>query len=78
MKTIQLNVEDNVYQDILKSGIDIQSELKDMIKKAIYKKEHKIANELAISLNDVAKGKTKSLQDLLNEIWNCFFIWETI
>ena len=33
MKTIQLNVEDNVYQDILKSGIDIQSELKDMIKK---------------------------------------------
>ena len=44
MKTIQLNVEDNVYQDILKSGIDIQSELKDMIKKAIYKKEHKIAN----------------------------------
>ena len=78
MKTIQLNVEDNVYQDILKSGIDIQSELKDMIKKAIYKKEHKIANELAISLNDVAKRKTKSLQDLLDEIWNCFFIWETI
>ena len=78
MKTIQLNVEDNVYQDILNSGIDIQSELKDMIKKAIYKKEHKIANELAISLNDVAKGKTKSLQDLLVEIWNCFIIWETI
>ncbi len=39
-----------------------------MIKKAIYKKEHKIANELAISLNDVAKRKTKSLQDLLDEI----------
>jgi len=68
MKTIKLNVEDNVYQDILKSGIDIQSELKDMIKKAIYKKEHKIANELAISLSDVAKGKTKPLQDLLDEI----------
>ena len=68
MKTIQLNVEDNVYQDILKSGIDIQSELKDMIKKAIYKKEHKITNELAISLNDVVKGKTKPLQDLLDEI----------
>jgi hypothetical protein len=63
MKTIQLSVEDNVYQDILKSGIDIQCELK-----AIYKKEHKIANELAISLNDVAKGKTKPLQDLLDEI----------
>ena len=42
MKTIQLNVEDNVYQDILKSGIDIQSELKDMIKKAIYKKNIKL------------------------------------
>jgi len=68
MKTIQLNVEDTVYQDILKSGIDIQSELKDMIKKTIYKKEHKIANELAISLSDVAKGKTKPLQDLLDEI----------
>ena len=78
MKTIQLNVEDNVYQNILKSGIDIQSELKDMIKKAIYKKEHKIVNELAISLNAVAKGKTKPIQDLLDEIWNWFFIWETI
>lgn len=68
MKTIELNVEDSVYQDILKSGIDIQGELKELIKKAIYKKEHKIANELAISLNDVAKRKTKPLQDLLNEI----------
>lgn len=39
-----------------------------MIKKAIYKKEHKIANELAISLSDVAKGKTKPLQDLIDEV----------
>ena len=68
MKTIQLNVEDNVYQDIFKNSINIQSELENIIKKAIYKKEHKIANELAISLNDVAKRKTKSLQDLLDEI----------
>lgn len=26
-----------------------------------------------IELSDVAKGKTKPLQDLLNEIWNNFF-----
>ena len=44
MKTIQLNVEDNVYQDIFKNSINIQSELENIIKKAIYKKEHKIAN----------------------------------
>lgn len=68
MKTIELKLEDSVYQDILKSGINIQSELKELIKKAIYKKEHKIANELAISLSDVAKEKTKPLQDLLDEI----------
>lgn len=42
MKTIKLNLEDNVYQDILKSGIDIQSELKDMIKKLSIKKNTKL------------------------------------
>lgn len=68
MKTIQLNIEDNIYKDVLKSGIDIQGELKEMLKKAIYKKEHNIAKDLVISLNEVAKGKTKPLKDLLNEI----------
>ncbi len=46
MQTVQVQLEDNIYQDMLKSGIDIQGELKKMMKKAIYHKEHKIATEI--------------------------------
>ena len=41
MQTIQVQLEDAIYQDMLKNGIDIQGELKKMMKKAIYYKEYK-------------------------------------
>jgi hypothetical protein len=41
MQTIQLNVDDKFYNDIVKSGIDLQYELKTMIKKLFTKKSIK-------------------------------------
>jgi hypothetical protein len=68
MHTIQLEIEDNIYNDMIKRGINLQDELKGIVKKAIYKKEHKIANDIKQGLEDVNKGKTRPIQDLLNEL----------
>ena len=68
MQTIEVQLEDNVYQDMLKSDIDIQGELKNMMDKAIYHKEHKIADEIIKGLNEVKNGKTKPIEDLFSEL----------
>lgn len=68
MKTIQLQVEDSFYQDIMKSGIDIQGELKKLIKKAVYQKEHKMASEIVKTVDDVKQGKTKPIEELFSEV----------
>lgn len=68
MQTVKIEVEDNIYQDMLNSGIDIQGELKKMMKKVIYHKEHKIATEIKQGLNDVKKGNTRPIKDLFSEV----------
>lgn len=68
MQTIQVQLEDSIYKDMLKNGIDIQGELKKMMKKAIYHKEYKIAKEINQGLNDVKNGKTRPIKDLFNEL----------
>ncbi|MEA3353651.1 MAG: hypothetical protein U9Q33_07540 [Campylobacterota bacterium] len=68
MQTIHLKVDDNFYDEIVKSGIDIQSELKKMIKKAIYKKEQKIASDINSALQDVKNNKSRAVEELLNEL----------
>jgi len=68
MQTIQLKLEDNLYNDIVKSGIDIQNELKLFLKNTLYKQEENIAIDISKSLNDIKKGNTKDLEILLNEI----------
>lgn len=68
MQTVQIQLEDNIYQDMLKNGIDIQGELKKMIKKAIYNKEYKIANEIKQGLDEVKDGKTRPIKDLFDEL----------
>jgi len=68
MQTVQVQVEDNIYQDMLKNGIDIQGELKKMMKKAIYHKEHKIANDIKQGLDEVKSGKTRPIKDLFDEL----------
>ena len=68
MQTIQLKLEDNLYNDIVKSGMDIQNELKLFLKNTLYKQEENIAIDISKSLNDIKKGNTKDLEILLNEI----------
>jgi hypothetical protein len=68
MHTVQVQLEDSVYNDMVARGVNLQDELKNMFKKAIYKKEHKIANDIKQGLEDVKNGKTRPVQDLLNEL----------
>jgi len=68
MQTVQVQLEDNIYQDMLKSGIDIQGELKKMMKKAIYHKEYKMATEINQGINEVKNGKTRPIEDLFSEL----------
>lgn len=68
IQTIQ--IEDNMYQEILKSGINVQSEFNKLLQKTIYHKEHKIANDIIIGLEEVKQGKTRPAQDLLTQLSN--------
>jgi len=68
MQTIKVELEDSIYQDMLKSGINVQDELNKLLKKTIYHKEHKIANDIIIGMEDIKKGKTKPIQALFNEL----------
>ncbi len=53
MHTVQLELDDTLYNDIVKKGIDIQAVLKDTLKKALYPKEHKIAQDIKEALDEV-------------------------
>lgn len=73
MQTIQVQLEDNIYQDMLKSGIDIQSELNKLLKKTIYHKEHKIASDIIVGLKEIEQYKKGAINlndanDLLSEL----------
>ena len=68
MQTVKLEVEDSIYNDMLKSGINIQEELNRVLKKTIYHKEHKIAKDIIIGLEDVKQGKTRPIKDLFSEL----------
>lgn len=68
MHTIKLELEDSMYNDMVKKGIDLQKELKGIVSKVIYPKEYKIAEDIKQSLEDVKNGKTRPVQDLLNEL----------
>ena len=46
MHTIHLELDDTLYDGIVKKGIDIQAVMKDSLKKVLYSKEHKIANDI--------------------------------
>jgi rRNA-processing protein FCF1 len=68
MHTVQVQLEDNVYQDMVQRGIDIQGELKRILNKVIYHKEHKIANDINIGLKEIKEGKTRPIKDLFSEL----------
>ena len=68
MQTLKLQIEDNLYNDIVKVGIDVHKEVKTFLKQKIYKKELKIANNLNKSIADIKQGNVRDLEDLLNEV----------
>jgi len=75
MHIIQLELEDNIYDDMIKRGVNLQDELKGIVKKAIYKKEYQIANNTIDGLKEVElykQGKTEltSAEDFLQELKN--------
>jgi len=73
MQTIQVDLEDNIYQDMLNRGINVQEELNKLLKKTIYHKEHKIANDIIVGLEEVEQYKKGTINlsnanDLLSEL----------
>jgi len=61
MHTIKLELDDTLYEDVIKKGIDVQSELKKALHKIIYAKEYKIAN-------DIKSANSRPLSELFNEV----------
>jgi len=68
MHTIKLQVDDTIYNEIIKSGINIQDELKKTLHKLVYSKEYKIADDINQSLQDIKDGKSRPLSELLSEV----------
>ncbi len=68
MHSIKLELDDTLYEDVIKKGIDVQSELKKALHKIIYAKEYKIANEINQSLNDIKSANSRPLSELFNEV----------
>jgi len=73
MQTVKVELEDSMYQDMLKSGINIQEELNKLLQKTIYHKEHKIANDIIVGLEEVEHYKKGDINlnnasDLLSEL----------
>jgi len=74
MHTIQIQLDDKIYDNILKLNIDIKKEFNNFLERVLYLKEKKIADEINLSLKEIKEGKTKSLNELLDEIWNKWII----
>ena len=68
MHTVKLELDDTLYDDIVKKGIDIQEVMRDTLKKVIYSKEYKIANDINQSIKDVKNQNTKPVSELLSEL----------
>ena len=68
MHTIQIQLDDKIYDNILKLNIDIKKEFNNFLERVLYLKEKKIADEINLSLKEIKEGKTKSLNELLDKI----------
>ncbi len=66
MQTIQLQLEDSLYDDIVKNGINIQDEIKATLYKLVYKKEHQIASDINIAIKEVQDNKSRPISELFS------------
>ena len=65
MQTIQFQIEDSLYNEIVKKGINIQDELKLAFNKILYKKEYQMADEIKQAFDEVKQFKDGKI-DLTN------------
>ncbi len=68
MQTMTIEIEDTLYDDIKRKGIDIKKEIERNIKKIVYAKEYKMAEEIKGALRDLEAGKARPLNEFLDEI----------
>lgn len=68
MRVVQLRLDDELYEKLIDKKIDIQHEIKSALYKLVYRKEHKIADDISSALVDVKEGKTNPIDKLLNEL----------
>ena len=68
MHTIQIQLDDVIYDNISKLNIDIKQEFNKFLETLLYSKEKKIAEEINLSLKEIKEGKVKSLNELLDEL----------
>jgi len=73
MHTIHLQIEDNLYNEIVKKGINVQDELKLALNKILYKKEYQMADEIKQALDEVKQFKDVKINltnadDFLSEL----------
>ena len=59
MHTIQIEIEEPLYKEIIKKGIDIKKELEENIRKIVYAKETKASLQ---NLKEEKLGKLKKLK----------------
>ena len=75
MQTIQFQVEDSLYNEIVKRGINIQDELKLALNKILYKKESYLNSQnfqddkayFQNALDEIESGEVKLLSH--NDVW---------
>ncbi|MDD5371949.1 MAG: hypothetical protein PHO62_00825 [Sulfurimonas sp.] len=75
MQTIQFQVEDSLYNEIVKRGINIQDELKLALNKILYKKDSYLNSQnfqedkayFQNALDEIDSGEIKPLSH--NDVW---------
>ncbi len=68
MHTIELQLEDSFYNDMMKRGVNLEEELKRIIKRTVYKREYQIAQDIQEGIKDIKANKTRPIEKLFNEI----------
>jgi len=75
MKTIQFQIEDSLYNEIVKKGINVQDELKIALIKILYKKENYLNSQqfqedkayFHNALEEIESGKVELLSH--DDVW---------
>jgi len=53
---------------MMKRGVNLEEELKRIIKRTVYKREYQIAQDIQEGIKDIKANKTRPIEKLFNEI----------